>query len=393
MDSTPTRAGAAPPAEAEISAVLTGLLAELRPVAERHGPLYGRLWEELGRAAAGGKRFRGRLVVELHDALGGTRRAAAARVGAAFELLHVGFLVHDDLIDHDTMRRGEPNLAARMACVARAHGADEHGAQELAEGAAVLAGDLAISLAHRLVATVEAPADVHAPLQELLWDTVFVSVAGELGDVAAALGLLDVSLTDALRIAAEKTARYSFQAPLRAGAILAGAPPALREEVEAVGLSLGKAFQLVDDLLGVFAPEVVTGKSAMSDLREGKATTLVLHARTLPVWSRIGSDVGRADLDEGTAAVMRRELARSEAPERVVSQAREELLAVDRVLEASSLLSEAAGVIGTARAVVAASLDDALGHVRDAADGPLPAHGGAERRAQERDSDRTCVSE
>lgn len=367
MDSTPTRAGAARPAEAEISAVLTGLLAELRPVAERHGRLYGRLWEELGRAAAGGKRFRGRLVVELHDALGGTRREAAAQVGAAFELLHVGFLVHDDLIDHDTMRRGEPNLAARMASAARVGGADEGGAQELAEGAAVLAGDLAISLAHRLVATVDAPPAVHGRLQQLLWDTVFVSVAGELGDVAAALGLQDVSLTDALRIAAEKTALYSFQAPLRAGAILADAPPALREEVEAVGLSLGKAFQLVDDLLGVFAPEAVTGKSALSDLREGKATTLVLHARALPVWSRIGGDVGRADLDEGTAAVMRRELARSEAPGRVAEQAREELAAVDRVLEASSLLAPAAAVVGGARAVVARSLEDALGHVRAAA--------------------------
>ncbi|PYF96284.1 geranylgeranyl diphosphate synthase, type II [Georgenia satyanarayanai] len=367
MDSTPTLAGAARSAEAEISSVLTGLLAELRPVAERHGRLYGRLWEELGRAAAGGKRFRGRLVVELHDALGGTRRAAAAQVGAAFELLHVGFLVHDDLIDHDMMRRGEPNLASRMAFAARDSGADEHGAQQLAEGAAVLAGDLAISLAHRLVASVDAPPEVHTRLQQLLWDTVFVSVAGELGDVAAALGLQDVSLEDALRIAAEKTALYSFQAPLRAGAILAGAPPAVREEVEAVGLALGKAFQLVDDLLGVFAPESVTGKSALSDLREGKATTLVLHARTLPVWSRIGADVGRADLDEGTAAVLRRELALSAAPERVAAQAREELAAVDRVLEDSALLARATGVVGAARAVVAKSLDDALSHVRAAA--------------------------
>ncbi|WP_413451057.1 polyprenyl synthetase family protein [Georgenia phoenicis] len=361
--STPVRA-----ADAEVSAVLTALLADLRPAAERHGQLYGRLWEELGRASAGGKRFRGRLVVELHDTLGGTRRPAAAQVGAAVELLHVGFLVHDDLIDHDTMRRGEPNLAARMAALARAAGADERGAQELAEGAAVLAGDLAMSLAHRLVATVDVPGAVHARLQQLLWETVFVSVAGELADVAAGLGLEEVSLTDALRIAAEKTALYSFQAPMRAGAILAEAPAELRAEIEAVGLALGKAFQLVDDLLGVFAPESVTGKSALSDLREGKATTLVLHARTLPVWSRIGADVGRADLDEGTAAVMRRELARSAAPDRVARQAREELRAVARLLDGSSLLAPAAGVVGSARDAVARGLDDALGHVRAAAD-------------------------
>lgn len=367
-----TRTGTGPEGRSAVEAVggvLERLMAELGPQAERHGALYGRLWEELGRAVSGGKRFRGRLVVELHDALGGPRREAAAQVGAAFELLHAGFLVHDDLIDHDTMRRGELNLAARMGLAARERGAREEEAEELAEGAAVLAGDLAISLAHRLVATVVAPPDVHARLQELVWDTVFVSVAGELGDVAAGLGLEEVSLADALRIAAEKTAHYSFQAPLRAGAILAGAPAELRGDVEAVGLALGKAFQLVDDLLGVFAPESVTGKSALSDLREGKATTLMLHARALPVWEAIRADVGRADLDEATAAVLRRELARSAAPGRVAQQARGELAAVERLMGDSPRLAPATGVIRTVAGMVARTLEDTEVHVVAARDG------------------------
>ncbi|WP_324650818.1 polyprenyl synthetase family protein [Georgenia sp. H159] len=334
-------------------------MAETAPAAAGHGPVYQRLWDELGRAASGGKRFRGRLVVALHDALGGRRPEAAAQVGAAFELLHVGFLVHDDLIDHDTMRRGEPNLAARMGAAARAAGASHAASQELAEAAAVLAGDLALALAHRLVATVEAPEPVRARLQELLWDTVFVSVAGEMGDVAAALGLQDLSLDDALRIAESKTALYSFQAPLRAGAILADAPVELRGRIEGIGLALGKAFQLVDDLLGVFAPESVTGKSSLSDLREGKATTLVLHARTLPVWARIGDHVGRADLDEATAGGLRRELARSEAPARVSRQARDELETASRLLEEAGALAPAAPVIASVSTMVSRSLADA----------------------------------
>jgi len=346
--------------------VLARTLAQLGPQADRHGALYERLWDELERAVSGGKRFRGRLVVELHDALDGTRRPAAAQVGAAFELLHAGFLVHDDLIDHDTMRRGEPNLAARMGLVARERGAGEAQAQELAEGAAVLAGDLAIALAHRLVATVGAPPAVHERLQALLWDTVFVSVAGELGDIAAGLGLQDVSLADALRIAAEKTARYSFQAPLRAGAILADAPSELRSDVEAVGLALGKAFPLVDDLLGVFAPEAVTGKSALSDLREGKATTLLLHARALPVWDAIRADVGRADLDEATAATLRGELARSAAPGRVAHQVREELRSAELVVAASSLPAAAKDVLRAVVVTVGDSLEGADRHVADA---------------------------
>ena len=351
----------------EVGAVLERLLTEVGPRAGRHGVLYARLWDELGRAVGGGKRFRGRLVVEVHDALGGPRRDAAAQVGAALELLHVGFLVHDDLIDHDTMRRGELNLAARMGLVAREAGAPRAQAEELAEAAAVLAGDLAIALAHRLVATVAAPPDLHARLQELLWETVFVSVGGELGDVAAALGLQDVSLDDALQIAAEKTALYSFQAPLRAGAILAGAPAEVRGEVDAVGLALGKAFQLVDDLLGVFAPESVTGKSALSDLREGKATTLMLHARALPVWQVIAADVGRPDLEEETAVGVRRALARSEAPARVVRQARAELDAVDGLLSASPSFSAADAVVRGVGEMVARALDDAVAYVADAA--------------------------
>lgn len=371
MESRPERPVAAvdtPPTAVDlVSAVLSDALGEVLPQATTHGPLYIRLWEELGRAVRGGKRFRGRLVVELHDALGGRERGAAAQVGAAFELLHAGFLVHDDLIDHDTMRRGEPNLAARMAGAARAAGAGDRDAEELAEAAAVLAGDLAISLAHRLVATARVPAPVHDRLQQLLWDTVFVSVAGELGDVAAALRLQRLSPDDALRIAAEKTALYSFQAPMRAGAVLAEADPHLRGEIEALGLALGKAFQLVDDLLGVFAPESVTGKSALSDLREGKATTLILHAQALPVWARISADVGRPDLDEGTAAVLRRELACSAAPGRVSGQAREELASARRMLERSALPAPATRVVSGVADMVAGSLESAAGYAAAAA--------------------------
>lgn len=350
-----------------VGAVLASVLADVHSPSGRRDALYRTLWDELGRAVGGGKRFRGRLVVELHDALGGPRREAAAQVGAAFELLHVGFLVHDDLIDHDTMRRGQPNLAARMAAAARGAGASEQAAQQLAEGAAVLAGDLAISLAHRLAATVDAPVAVHAPLQQLMWETVYVSVAGELGDVASALGLQQPSVADALRIAAEKTALYSFQAPMRAGAILAGAPAGLRAEIDGVGLSLGKAFQLVDDLLGVFAPESVTGKSALSDLREGKATTLILHARTLPVWSRVGGDIGRADLDDATAELVRRELATSEAPGRVREQARAELDAACAAVRESTAPAAVERVVATVADMVSRSLEDAGSYVADAA--------------------------
>lgn len=353
----------------EVAAVLDGLMARFERRAAHHGPAYVLLWRELHRTVLGGKHFRGRLVVDAHAALGGTDTAAAARLGAAFELLHAGFLVHDDLIDHDTVRRGLPNLAAGMRSAAVGQGADERAAQHFADASAVLAGDLAVGLAHRLFADVDAPLEVRTDLGDLLWDTVFVSVAGELDDVAAGHGMWEVSGEKALSIAAEKTAFYSFQAPLRAAAVLAQAPVDVRESLDVIGHALGKAFQLADDLFGVFAPESVTGKSAISDLREGKATTLMLHARGLPVWNRISDDVGRADLDEQGVDRLRRELARSAAPALVDERARLELAAARQSLDGLPALVPVVDVVMAVWTMVDRSLDDAAGYVAAIAGG------------------------
>ncbi|WP_147917838.1 polyprenyl synthetase family protein [Ruania zhangjianzhongii] len=345
---------------AAVAEVLREVVAQEWRQAAGHGRPYELLWRHLEQAISGGKHFRGRLVIETYTGLCGKDLPAAARLGAAFELLHAGFLVHDDLIDHDTLRRGHPNLAAGMSSAATAEGADTTTAEHLAEASAVLAGDLAIALAHRLTATVEAPVAVRTVLADLLWRTVFVSVAGELGDVAAAHGLWEVSAEQALTTAAEKTAFYSFQAPLRAGAVLAQAPDDVQEPLDRVGQALGKAFQLADDLLGVFAPEAVTGKSQLSDLREGKATTLMLYARELPVWDRIGSAVGRADLDVAAADLIRRELGASDAPARVDAQARHELVLARRCLLTTPGLEPVIDVVMPAWSMVADQLDMAI---------------------------------
>ncbi|WP_227994021.1 polyprenyl synthetase family protein [Pseudactinotalea sp. HY160] len=364
----------------EVGAVLEGLMAENRRRAAGHGAACDLLWRELRRAVAGGKHFRGRLVIEVHRGLGGGDHPAAARLGAAFELLHAGFLVHDDLIDHDTVRRGVPNLAAGMHAAAVAAGAGSAPAQHFAEASAVLAGDLAIGLAHRLVAEVDGPARIRGELAELLWDTIFVSVAGELDDVAAGHGLWEVSHEKAMSIAAEKTAFYSFQAPVRAAAILADAPAGARELLDEIGHGLGVAFQLADDLVGLFAPEEVTGKSSLSDLREGKATSLMLHARTLPVWSSLRDHLGRADLDMATAEAMRTELARSGAPVEVDRQAREVLVRLRETLAGAALGPAVTRVLLGAAGMIEASLDGAAEYVARTAHaaGTAPAAGTAQ---------------
>jgi geranylgeranyl diphosphate synthase type II len=114
-----------------------------------------------------------------------------------------------------------------------------------------------------------------------------------------------------------KTASYSFSGPLRAGAILAGADREAVEGLGEVGGHLGVAFQLRDDVLGVYGEREVTGKTTIGDLREGKETLLIAYARADASWAKVADLFGRPDLDEAGAARIRRAITESGAHDRV----------------------------------------------------------------------------
>ena len=140
----------------------------------------------------------------------------------------------------------------------------------------------------------------------LLAEGIETTVVGELLDVTAALSSpRDV---DALAVAELKTAAYSGSLPLVVGAILAGADDERIAQLDAVGSALGVAFQLTDDELGVFGDPAVTGKSVLSDLREGKRTELLRRAYAMTDATGcavLDAHVGRPDLDEAGAAAVR----------------------------------------------------------------------------------------
>ncbi|WP_182112350.1 MULTISPECIES: polyprenyl synthetase family protein [unclassified Actinotalea] len=349
-----------------VDRLLDGVLSAALDRAESFGPAYVRLWSEIARSVRGGKRFRSAIVVRLHARLGGDQPEAAVSVGAGFEMLHTAFLVHDDLIDHDSVRRGEPNLAATMRGEALAAGNAAPLADRWSEAAAVLAGDLALSQAHRLIGGADLPVAQRDALRDLLEEVLLVSAGGELADTAFGLGLQEPTLEESMRVAESKTAMYSFRAPLRAGAIVAGASTAVQEELDDVGRLLGRAFQLVDDLLGVFAPESETGKSNLSDLREGKRTPLMIHARELPVWADLADHVGRPDLDQVTAARLRRALARSVAPAMVADAVSADLALVAARSSDGSLPAGAGHVVAAVAAQVERALRDVGRHVEEA---------------------------
>lgn len=284
--------------------------------ADAHGPAYRRLWEAARDAAAGGKRVRPRLVLAVHRAYGGADLDAAVATAAAFELLHTAFLMHDDVIDHDDVRRGLPNVTGRFAAEARAQGAETGRAQEYGEASAILAGDLLISAAHRMIAALDLPPDRREALLDLVDECVFLAAAGEHADVRFALGAAPAA-TEILAMIENKTACYSFSAPLRAGAILAGADKSEVGHLGEIGRDLGVAFQLRDDVLGVYGERARTGKSTLGDLREGKETLLIAYARADASWPAVADRFGAADLDEAGADVLRATIAASGARARV----------------------------------------------------------------------------
>lgn len=253
------------------------------------------LWRTLQEQTQGGKRFRPAMLTDLYAALGGQDHEVAGLVGDAVELLHTAFVIHDDVIDGDGVRRGRPNIGGTFAARATAEGAGPDRGRHYGDAAGILAGDLALGGAVREVALCGARRDVVVRLLDLLENVLHRSAAGELADVRVSL-TADASISDALDIAEWKTAAYSFQLPMQAAAILADADDEIVGAMAQIGRALGIAFQLRDDLDGVFATAEETGKDQLCDLREGKCTALIIAARSTRLWGQLAPYVGDPNL-------------------------------------------------------------------------------------------------
>jgi geranylgeranyl diphosphate synthase type II len=276
-------------------------------------PAYEALWKTLRSNTNGGKRFRPRMVMTAYEGLGGENSEAAAHVGAAFELLHTALIVHDDVIDRDFVRRGIPNVSGSYRDIAHTAGLSIPTAEHRGMSVAVIAGDLALTASFRLMGLAEASTTTRARLLDILDDAVFASAAGELIDVDFSLYSGVPSVDEIVDMERLKTAVYSFEAPLQAGAVLAGAPESVITALGEFGRNIGIAYQIVDDVLGVFGDEHATGKTTIGDIREGKRTALIAFASTRPEWEKISHLVGKSSLSPAEAQVVRSELEASGA--------------------------------------------------------------------------------
>ncbi len=237
-----------------------------------------RLMVEARVSVSGGKRFRAAFCYWGHRAVepAPADDLALVRACAALELLHASALVHDDYMDASDTRRGRPATHRAFGAEHRSDGwrgdPEQYGA-----AAAILLGDLLLGWSDEMLRRCGLPWDRVGPALDLFDQCRSEVITGQFLDVSVqARGASDVE--QAMRVLRYKSAKYSIERPLHIGAALAGAHPVQLEALTGFGLPLGEAFQLRDDLLGVYGDPVATGKPAGDDLSEGKRTVLVAIA-------------------------------------------------------------------------------------------------------------------
>lgn len=286
-----------------VELVLTEFLEEQAGVLAEVGPECSPMLDAIATLLSGGKRLRPSFCYWGYLGAGGRDEDDIVHAAAALELFQAAALLHDDVMDDSDTRRGQPAAHRRFESMhAQAGWAGSGGRFGLA--GAVLAGDLCLSWSDELFARAG-----FAPEAMQRGRTVFNTMRTQLmggqyldmlEQASCALQGPAGAVERARRVVRFKSAKYSIEHPLLLGANLAGAPADLLADYSRFGLALGEAFQLRDDLLGVFGDPSETGKPAGDDLREGKRTVLValaLQAATPAQAELVQRLLGDPDLD------------------------------------------------------------------------------------------------
>jgi geranylgeranyl diphosphate synthase type I len=237
--------------------------------------------------------------------------ADALRLFSALELLHACALVHDDVIDASATRRGLPTVHRLFADRHRTN--NWRGSPEqFGISAAILLGDLALVWADDILASADLPADARQRVQRV-WAAIRTEVlGGQYLDIVAESRGAD-SVASAMTVNVYKTASYTISRPLQLGVAAAADRPEVAAAFHEVGTNLGVAFQLRDDVLGIFGDPAVTGKPSGDDLRSGKRTVLLAEAVELAqqrdpeaaelLRTSIGTELSDARVKEVCAAI------------------------------------------------------------------------------------------
>nr|WP_308470165.1 polyprenyl synthetase family protein [Kineococcus rubinsiae] len=264
-----------------VELVLTEFLEEQAAVLETVSPDCSPMLDAIATLLSGGKRLRPSFCYWGYLGAGGSDEDDIVQAAAALELFQAAALMHDDVMDDSDTRRGQPAAHRRFEAMHAQAGWAGSGSRFGLAGA-VLAGDLCLSWSDELFARAG-----FAPEALLRGRTVFNTMrtqlmGGQYLDMLEQASCAQQGAAGAVerarRVVRFKSAKYSIEHPLLLGARLAGADEGLVADYSTFGLALGEAFQLRDDVLGVFGDPGETGKPAGDDLREGKRTVLMAYA-------------------------------------------------------------------------------------------------------------------
>ncbi len=295
-----------------------------------------RLVDAARRSMSGGKRFRASFCYWGFRAVRADPpdETPLVTAAAALELLHASALVHDDVMDASDTRRGRPATHRAFEGQHR----DQRWSGDPGQygvAAAILLGDLLLSWSDEMLRTCGLGDEAVRAAMAFFDTTRSEVIAGQFLDVSVqARGASDVE--QAMLVLRYKSAKYSIERPLHIGAALAGAPEGTLDALSEFGLPLGEAFQLRDDLLGVFGDPDVTGKPAGDDLSEGKRTVLValaLERAAAGDAARLATALGTR-LDRPAVVDLQRVIeesgARAEVERRITALTRQSLAALER---------------------------------------------------------------
>lgn len=233
----------------------------------------------------GGKRIRASLAEQAYRMFGGQDQEVVDHMGLSVEMIHAYLLIVDDVSDQSDMRRSGP--AAHRILEAWHHQTGLSGnAKHFGASMAQLAAMVGMHAAMNEIASLPIAAERRTAALQNLNQLLVTTCHGQINDIYnQAAAVHDAAAAE--QVLLWKTAYYSFINPLQLGAILAGASPDALEALQRYGIAAGRAFQISDDIIGLFGTIDVTGKNTMDDVREGKRTMLVLKA------------LERADPDDG----------------------------------------------------------------------------------------------
>jgi geranylgeranyl diphosphate synthase type I len=255
-----------------------------------------------------GKRVRSTLVVLSYLGYAKTPKPGLYTSALALELLHNFMLIHDDIIDRSALRRGKPAMHTMLD----SHLSAYHNLKFNGSDLGIVIADVIYAMAIDAFLEIrENPAYKEAALKKFVEAAIFTG-SGEFIEMLAGAKPIDkIAMKEIYKIYDLKTAYYTFCSPLTVGALLAGASPAQIESLIEYGINVGRAFQINDDILDMFATETQTGKSEMTDIKESKKTVLIWHAfqKTTPRNRKImqqifdKSNISRRDLEKVRAIV------------------------------------------------------------------------------------------